>query len=91
MSHNNYQNNKKEIHWVNHKLSDGPFQPKEQVFLQKKEGRKEAFTKTDFKTKTNPRPMGQVYLFAVKNFEEFLRNDSLLEAITSDLRTGNQL
>ena len=35
--------------------------------------------------------MGQVYLFAVKNFEEFLRNDSLLEAITSDLRTGNQL
>ena len=28
--------------------------------------------------------MGQVHLFAVKNFEEFLRNDSLLEAITSN-------
>ena len=35
MSHGNCQNHKKEIHWVNHKLSDGPFHPS----LQKK-GRK---------------------------------------------------
>ena len=27
--------------------------------------------KTGFETKTNPRPMGQVHLFAVKKFEEF--------------------
>ena len=53
---------KRKKQWVNHKPSNRPFHPKEQVFLQK---RKEAFTKTGFETKTNPRPMGQVHLFAV--------------------------
>ena len=79
MSHGNCQNHKKEIHYIN--FLTGPSILKSKFSYKK---RKEAFTKTDFKTKTNPRPMGQVYLFAVKNFEEFLRNDSLLEAITSD-------